>query len=523
LLIEPLQVDGPTILSAASFNLNAGINHQITSVGLRAGPHSKLWSLLDGALIGSNIDILPSPTLAVYMSKQVSPFPYGKPFIVSITSTMPSNPSQHMPVLSASVTRRFGIRKLGSLTYSSGLHMWPSFVQSMFSTFMDVSPHPNDLLLMARQPSSLQLKYTTMPDTMTAEEAEELDYSNPPTKKELWQWIVNASPQGGNLTLQYARTLFADKIEDPPRSEWNLDGYHPSLFPQSRRGVRIEAEVTVSSEGGITWSISALRRIGEVSSIGLGFSARDARGLVMAITWRRLGQTIRVPIAICPVNLVDAELSMWAVMVPWLTYVGIEFGYIRPRERRLRREAIVRKRKLLKSLISTRKKESAQQIEMMTEHVRRRQQREWDMGGLFLTKAEYGYKPQKGSGRAGELAEARFIDVTIPLAARVDKGQLFLSKNTSRVSLIFAFIYEMRRWCKNSNSVMYFAVPNYRLLRPSSSTTQGINDIVLLPRSIASRGGQRWRRRCDSAAGTCRPQWRRVYIKPCVLRCTVMD
>ncbi|OKL64454.1 hypothetical protein UA08_00446 [Talaromyces atroroseus] len=433
---EIIKVDGPSILGAATFSLNANISHQITGVGLRAGPHSKLWSFLNGVLIGGNVDILPSQGLAVYMSKQVSPFPHSKPFTVTVTSTMPSNPSQHMPVVSASVARRFGVRKFGSLTYSSGLHMWPSFVQSMYSSYTDTSPDPKELFLLASQPSSLQLKYTTMPDAMTAEEAEELDHPNPPTKKELWQWIVSASPHGGSLSLQYARTLFADKIEDPPRSEWNLDGYHPSMFSQSRRGVRIEAEVTASLDGGMAWSISGLRRVGEVSSIGLGLSVRDARGLVMALTWRRLGQTIRVPIAICPVDLVDAELSVWAVMVPWLAYVGVEFGYIRPRERRLRREAIIRKRKLLKSQIAARKKESEQQIEMMKEHIGRRQLRERSQGGLYITKAEYGYRAPESPGCVGERAESKLIDVTIPVAARVDKGQLFISKNTSRFQII---------------------------------------------------------------------------------------
>lgn len=353
---------------------------------------------------------------------------------------MPRDPSRCTPVMAVSVARQFSSRKFGSLTYSTGSFMWPSFVQNILSIFSDFSRnpnpsnHPNLPVLIAAEPSSLLLKYTTVPDAITAEEAEELGYSNTPTTKESWQWSVAASPQGGNLSLVYGRTLFADRLEDPPRSEWNLEGYHPSHFSQSRRGVRIEAEATISLDGGMTWNLSALRRVSELSSVGMGFSIRDSRGLLMSLTWRRLGQSIRLPIAICPLDLVDAQLTAWAVMIPWLTYVGVEFGYIRPRERRRRREAIIRKRKLLKSQISVRKKESAQHIEMMRDLIQRRQEREKAGGGLFVKKAEYGYLPPKNAGRAGELAEPQLIDVTIPLAAHVDKSQLFISKKITRVS-----------------------------------------------------------------------------------------
>lgn len=229
------------------------------------------------------------------------------------------------------------------------------------------------------------------------------------------------------MTLSYGRTVFGEELESPPLSEWNLDGYHPTAVPKSFRGIRVEAEAAMGFSG-IAWNVSAHRRVSSLSSIGLALGLRDARGLTMALSWRRLGQTIKIPIVICPVELADANLSFWAVMLPWLTYVGLEFAVIRPRERQRRIGALRRRRKRLQAKVPAHRAESAQQIEMMAELVQRRQRRERVDGGLFIDKAEYGYMKWAKAG-----AEQRVVDVTIPVAALVERQQLVISKNTIRV------------------------------------------------------------------------------------------
>ncbi|KAF4993882.1 hypothetical protein F66182_16467, partial [Fusarium sp. NRRL 66182] len=258
---------------------------------------------------------------------------------------------------------------------------------------------------------SLQLQYTSLSGPTAEEVANDPDLAKS-TENEVWQWGLAATPAGGQLSLTYGRTFFADRLEDIPRSEWNLDGYHPTIPLPERRGVRVEVEAAVGLDGDMAWGVTASRRVSDFTSMGFGVSLRDARGLVLALSWRRLGQSIRVPIMICPLDLADAEISALAVIVPWLTYIGVEFGFIRPQERRRRRETIIRKRKQLKSQLSARKKESAQQIELMSDLTKRRQAREKDKGGLVIEKAEYGYIPPKNAKRT----EPEVIDVTIPVA-----------------------------------------------------------------------------------------------------------
>jgi DnaJ family protein C protein 11 len=450
-------------------------------------------SLLDGASVGGTLTILPARALAMNIEKQVYPFPNSKPFTVLVKSTIPYNVNNFMPNVTASVLRQFGSRKFGTLSYSTGSQLtWPSFVKGILSPFMNTSLDPRLEPLLVND-GSLQLQYTSLSSPAAAEVADDLSLSKS-TENEVWQWGLAATPAGGQLSLNYGRTFFADNLEDVPRSEWNLDGYHPAIPIPDRRGVRVEVEAAIDLDGDMAWGVTASRRVGEFTNMGLGVSLRDARGLVLALSWRRLGQSIRVPILVCPFDLADAEISAIAVIVPWLTYIGVEFGYIRPQERRRRREAIIRKRKLLKSQISARKKESAQQIELMSDLTKRRQAREKDKGGLVVEKAEYGYLPPKNAKRA----ESEVIDVTIPMAAQVEKSQLFISKNTIRVSLYIPL--RTRRPCMANRTARQ--VSNNRFLRPGSSITQNIKGVVYLPRAASLRRSQRWRRPGMSAKRT---------------------
>ena len=75
---------------------------------------------------------------------------------------------------------------------------------------------------------SLQLQYTSLSGPTAEEVANDPDLAKS-TENEVWQWGLAATPAGGQLSLTYGRTFFADRLEDIPRSEWNLDGYHPTI------------------------------------------------------------------------------------------------------------------------------------------------------------------------------------------------------------------------------------------------------------------------------------------------------
>lgn len=91
-----------------------------------------------------------------------------------------------------------------------------------------------------------------------------------------------------------------------------------------------------------------------------------------------------------------------------------------------------RRHKQLKKQVPRKRAESLQAIELMTYQVRRRQEKEKAHGGLVITKAEYGYIPTE-SKKSRSRAESQVIDVTVPVAALVDQGQLVVPKTMAQV------------------------------------------------------------------------------------------
>ena len=88
----------------------------------------------------------------------------------------------------------------------------------------------------------------------------------------------------------------------------------------------------------------------------------------------------------------------------------------------------------LKKLIPKKRAESKQAIQLMAEQVARRQTREQKQDGLVITKAEYGYVPSENKKLQSKFPDARLIDVTLPVAALVDRSQLVVPENTVKVS-----------------------------------------------------------------------------------------
>ncbi|CRG87431.1 DnaJ homolog subfamily C member 11 homolog [Talaromyces islandicus] len=434
--------DTPVIVPA-TLNLGASFRHTLSNIGLRTGAQPNPWSWLENATVGGQVRVFPHQMLSIYVLKGVSPFPFARQISVAASATV-AHPRQTLPILGLSANRRFGTNSFGTMSFSTGTIFWPEPIKGLLGSFFSLFVNPPEISIVSQDPSTLSIKYACLPEVISASEAKQFGLPLPPPKRESWHCELDASPVGVGLSLSYGRTIFGEKLEDPPLSEWNLDGYHPTVVPKSFRGVRIEADAALSLHG-IAWNITAHRKISSFSSIGLGVGLRDQHGLTMSLSWRRLGQSIKVPIVICPIDLADAQLSFWAVMVPWLTYVGLEFTVIRPRERRRRLEALKRRHRRLKAKVPAHRAESAQQIEMMTELVQRRQHRERVDGGLFIERAEYGHMPlektktkpkkKKNTGIDSDLAEQSVVDVTIPVAALVEKHQLVISKETTRFQI----------------------------------------------------------------------------------------
>lgn len=433
---EPLfQVNLPPIVVAQSIGLRANVSHYIANVGLSDKSPTKFWSRLEGATVGCNADFFPLPTLETYFVHSFSPSPRFGLINYTLTSRFPAFLTQCPPSLAVSVSKQIGVRRFVYGTWNSGTLEWPEFLQGIIQSFLSLGMDNENSFVIPSAQSQLQLGYTSLPEPRDENEKNGLDLS-PQKPREAWHWRMATSPSGGNLTINYERDLFLGKIHDPPRSEWNLEGHHPTTtLSNEHRGVQLEIQTVVGIDGSLAWNIGGTRQVGSFSRVGLSVSLQGDRGLVMSVSWKRLGQSLKIPVVICPLDLASVDISLCAVVLPWLTYIGVEYGYIRPRERRQRRKEMSKRRRQLNKLTARRKAESQEQIELMAGQVHRRQEREQAHGGLVITKAEYGYIPSVDQKRSntGEEAETKVVDVTIPVAELVEDSELVISAETVKV------------------------------------------------------------------------------------------
>ncbi|KAL1970751.1 hypothetical protein VTN77DRAFT_2585 [Rasamsonia byssochlamydoides] len=440
---EPKEVALPLIMVAQKMQLGASINHTIMNVGLRKGLLQKLTpSWLDGATVGCTGLLLPFPSVETSITKAVAPFPGTKPITFSVRSTFARSPVSEPPMIGIYMSRQLGLGKHVYCNWSSGTLAWPMLLHQMLLPLVQIGVDPESALSVPIQTSHFDVGYLSLPKQTKRPEVDEDD--EPDVEESLkqghpaesWHWRVSASPQGGSLTLNYSRNLFSGRVDEPARSEWSLEGYHPITTTADHRAVRLEIQATAGLDGSLGWNIAGTRQVGDFTRVGVGIGVSGRRGLSINISWHRLGQAIHLPVVICPLDLVEAEIATLAVLIPWATYCGIEFGYIRPRERRKRRQAILQRRKELKKLTAKRKAESQQAIELMAEQVHRRQERERAQGGLVIDRAEYGYYPPSDRKVTGERAERHVIDVTIPVAALVDHSQLIIPRETVKFQIL---------------------------------------------------------------------------------------
>lgn len=389
------------------------------------------FSYLNDTGVSASALLLPQPTLAMNFAKAITPFPRTTPFNVNLSTTFTGSILKQLPQIGLKMSKALSARKIAFCSWSSGTLPLP---------FVEQEP------IFLKQLSSFEIGFLSLPErSRNAEPEDEDDEEDEETQdtqrkkreaneaREVFQCQVEASPISGSLSVNYSRNIFSGKPADElVRSEWSSEGHYRPPQDSGSRSVRLEIVTTVGLNLALAWSVSGTRQVGEFTRMGLGVGIEGGRGLVMTVSWRRLGQRIKIPIALCPLDAVSADLAALAVTLPWAAYCAVEFGLLRPRERRRRRQAIAQRRKELKKLIPKKQAESQQTIELMAEQVRRRQSKEDAHGGLVVTKAEYGYIPNKKTRHLS--SESKIIDVTIPVAALVDRGQLVIPRETVKVS-----------------------------------------------------------------------------------------
>lgn len=456
-------------MSTQSINLGASTSRVFRDSNPKGVLSRWPFSFLQSSVLSVDATVLPAATVQANLAKSITIAPGTRPFNVIIGTAFTRSPLQTPPILNLQLSKGIGQKKVAFCNWSSGFIGWPLVVQTLLLPFAGLGS--DDFLIEGEEPSQLQVGIASQPSRLAlGEEDAEVPESQEEDEDELgilrakqreerkiaeaWQVAISSSPAMHGLVFKYSRNIFSGKAAtDATQSQWSSEK-HYSLPPADQpRSVRLDISSVINMDASLSWSVHGSRQVSELTHVGFGVNVRP-QGLIMTFSWARLGQTLKFPIAICPVDHVNANSATLGVLLPWLTYCAIEFGYIRPRERRNRRKLVARHQKRLRRLIPQKRAESAQAIELMADQVQRRQNKESRQGGLVITKAEYGYYPSPTTWRGDkEPKEPEVADVTIPVASLVDHGQLIISKKTTKVRsgpynhpshhLLFLFVFEI--------------------------------------------------------------------------------
>ena len=396
--------------------------------------------VLKTADIEVGAQILPHRSARLAFSRSFTPVSGAQSLWLRIQTTFNHLPFHLPPIVNITVSRPLGEYRRGYCSWNSGSTFWPRNIRALLEPIKALSGSTDESRVAILQPSSfsLGLNGVSIPTKTKGDvEAQSTDES--------WGIDVTASPGGGALSFNYSRDVFGRNASASKLSEWSSEGRHKDLSEVRSnyevKAVRLEVQTSLNAGGSLLWSVRGTRVFGDFTRAGVGIGIQGARGLVVSLTWTRLGQNITVPVAVCPLDLADANLAAAVVAIPWLAYTCLYFGMLKPRARRLLREAKGRKQLELEKLASRRKAESKKVIALMKSTVQHRQEKEARTGGLVILDARYGPKSDRHqNGMSSESIPTAFIDVTIPVAALVHHGQLTIPKSLDKVIFHWLFL-----------------------------------------------------------------------------------
>lgn len=455
---EDHEIAEPPILAARDLTLGASVTRVFGDFADAKGILGwRPFSCLSYAGASVTAMLLPVPSVETRLAKAVQFVPGTKPFRVNLSATLLHSVFRCPPVMGVQVVREIGEGKHTFCNWSSGIIPWPEVLKVLLSPLGNFDMDVHTALYPGNPDSRFEFGFMSLPnsplnaatlddDVDDEDEEEDEEYTTVRKKQtaedkaaESWQAAISANPLTTGLTFNYARNLFSGKpATDVARSEWSSENHYAVPVADEPRAVRLEIQSTVGVDLSVGWNIEGTRQVGEMTRMGLGVGLQGNRGLALTVSWGRLGQRIRVPITLLPLEAANIDIAAMMVLVPFASYCAWEFGFIRPRDRKNRRRVIARRQKQLKKSIPKKRAESAQAIELMTEQVRRRQAREANQNGLVVTKAEYGLDPSSKKDRKGKdrFGGYEAVDVTIPVAALVDRGQLVIPKDTTKFQIL---------------------------------------------------------------------------------------
>lgn len=369
-------------------------------------------SLLGGNQIQATFIALPTPVLTTSVAH-----PFGQNMLVT-KATFAQLPTITPPILELQLQRQLGLRH----SFLIGLHTGsPIQLSDLLSIF---SPPPP-----GSRPRNgyMSISYTYHPLALpTTSQDDDEDDPKPPKhapdrskRTETYTAAVSGGLMAGGtqLTLNYGRTFYMGAtIGDAQRKS----------YPKPNEvGIRLGAQAVIGYQGEAVWTIKATRKVFNHTSLGLSLTVGGDNGhggVSVGVVWSRLGQSISVPVIFAPAF--DSDAVFYGTAVPLTAYVLGELLWFRPRDRVLREREREEYKKSRAAHTIKHRNQAANAVELMRTSVLRKTEAEMQANGLVIRHATFG--PE---GKKAKYA----IDVTIPLQALVDNGQLVVPKGVDKV------------------------------------------------------------------------------------------
>ncbi|KAI5780945.1 hypothetical protein EDC01DRAFT_633204 [Geopyxis carbonaria] len=380
---------------AANPGCGVSVSHGFPTLPPDAPP--SLSRLLEGNIVSTTVTVLPMREVTTQIARSV-----GQNQVL-LRSTWISALNR-FPILEANLTRRLGLR------------------HSFYTEF--TAPHWAPLtnfaaLLSLPQPGSMRQGVASIGYSFLPRPAAKSSHRPSSASTASYTAILSAGTlvRGFLLRLTYTRTLFLGS----PVGRAQRTANAPSSI-----GLRLAADIALSASTGVTYTLRATRKWFSHTTAGLALSIGGAaytEGVVLSLTWSRLGQSFTLPVVVAP--LPESRAVLAAAVLPVVVYAAAELCWLRPADRRARAKDAAVFRAQQRGRTNRARAAAAEAVALMHTSAAATAAQEAARGGLVIMSASWGTV----DGKAG-------VDVTVPLMSMVNAGQIVIARGVDKSRLM---------------------------------------------------------------------------------------
>ncbi|KAI0433833.1 hypothetical protein F5Y09DRAFT_350444 [Xylaria sp. FL1042] len=389
--------------------------------------------------IGSTI--LPNPTATTRLSKTiVLPFDRHKSFLS--LETEQTLRERKLPGLAATLERPTAGGQL-LLHVASG--DWHSHEDETCRHFTDLTKTNRQFSGIALSPQieiafknrgTFELQESCFANHTLGQGIRALDTASDTSRVGVWTVTASAEHRYYSVSAKYARDVDLAALVPYQHRSMSLktsNAVSTSSNSITRRRLRMETEIGSNSFNTGYLALRLLKRAGRFSKVGFEMGL-GTYSVNLSVYWSRLGRRINVPFYLCSRASINLQMLLLITMIP---FASITLWELWDRFRQLKR--CQRQLDALKEqhYIQKRRAEADTVMTLMAPAVQNKQKLESMGNGLVILSAKYGVKA-RDAGEATAWGAAEVADVTVAVAALVDRGRLFIAPGV-RKSYILGF------------------------------------------------------------------------------------